>query len=352
MEDIINYLLSVNRNAVLWTASSLVLITVPVAGIIIRKLVFYQLSIWSKKTETQVDDILVRISKPYILCWSFLLGFYLAGKIAPLNAPSTIFLTKSIITLFIATVTLFAAAVATNLTKYFIEKSSLNLPLPSLTENFLRIIIIALGGLIILSQLGISITPLLTALGVGSLAVALALQDTLTNLFSGFYILANKQIRPGDYIKLDSGHEGHVIDIGWRSIRIKELPNNLIIVPNSKVASAIVTNYNYPVKEMSVVVQAGVSYSSDLEKVEKVTIEVARAVLSEHNSGVKDFTPAVRYHTFGDSSINFSVVLRVKEFADQYVIIHEFIKRLHKRYSQEGIDIPFPQRVVHTAVTK
>jgi small-conductance mechanosensitive channel len=187
----------------------------------------------------------------------------------------------------------------------------------------------------------------LTALGVGSLAVALALQDTLSNLFSGFYIIANKQIRTGEYIKLDSGQEGYLVDIGWRTTRIRVLANNMIIIPNAKLGSAIVTNFHMPDKEMGLVLQVGVSYSSDLEKVEKVTIEVARETLRGVSGGVESFEPFVRYNSFGDSAIQFSVILRVKEFTDQYLVTHEFIKRLHKRYNLEGIDIPFPQRTVH-----
>ena len=199
----------------------------------------------------------------------------------------------------------------------------------------------------ILHSLGISITPILTALGVGGLAAALALQPTLANLFSGLQIIAAKQLHPGDYIKLDSGEEGYVTDIAWRNTIIRALPNNMIIVPNSKLASAIVTNYYQPEQEMAVLVQVGVSYKSDLKKVEEVTIEVGKEIMREVEGGVPDFEPFIRYHTFDDSSINFTVILRTTEYVGQYLIKHEFIKRLHKRYNKEGIVIPFPIRTIH-----
>jgi small-conductance mechanosensitive channel len=125
------------------------------------------------------------------------------------------------------------------------------------------------------------------------------------------------------------------------------LSDNIILVPNAKLGSAIVTNFSFPQKEMNMTVPVGVSYSSDLDKVEKVTLEVARETLKETAGGVAGFEPAVRYNNLGDSAIQFNVVLRVKDFTNQYLVTHEFIKKLHKRYNKEGIDLPFPQRVVH-----
>jgi small-conductance mechanosensitive channel len=118
------------------------------------------------------------------------------------------------------------------------------------------------------------------------------------------------------------------------------------VVPNAKLADLIVRNFSLPVDEQSVVIGVGVSYASDLEFVEKVTIEVARETLRAVNGGVVEFDPFTRYNEFGDSSINFSVILRVRTFSDRFLITHEFMKRLHARYEKEGIEIPFPQRVV------
>jgi len=125
------------------------------------------------------------------------------------------------------------------------------------------------------------------------------------------------------------------------------MSNNMIIVPNSKLATAIITNFNLPKGDLSVLVQVGVSYGSDLEQVERISIEVGREVMTEFPGGVPEFEPTVRYQTFGDSSINFNVVLRAKAFADQYLIKHEYIKRLKRRFDSEGIEIPFPIRTVY-----
>ena len=164
------------------------------------------------------------------------------------------------------------------------------LPSTSIITNIVRIVIYAIGLLFLLQSLGISITPLLTALGVGGLAVALALQETLTNLFAGIQIIASGKIKPNNYVQLESGQEGYVQDITWRSTTIKALPNHIIIVPNSKMAGAIVRNYSLPENEIAVLINVGVSYDSDLEKVERVTIEVGKETLKDVQGGVPEFS--------------------------------------------------------------
>jgi small-conductance mechanosensitive channel len=254
---------------------------------------------------------------------------------------------KLLLAIVIFSVTLALARITAGFSNIYAGKAKGTLPSTSIFTNIAKLTVFTIGILIILQSLGISITPILTALGVGGLAVALALQDTLSNLFAGLHIIVSKQVKPGDYVKLDTGEEGYVTDITWRNTTIRALPNNIIVVPNSKLASVIITNYYLPEQEMAVLVQVGVSYDSDLEKVERVTIDVAKEVMREVQGGVPGFDPFIRYHTFSDFSINFTVILRAKEFVDQYLIKHEFVKRLHRRYNEEGIEIPFPIRTIH-----
>jgi small-conductance mechanosensitive channel len=214
-------------------------------------------------------------------------------------------------------------------------------------EIAVKITFITVGAMIILDNLGISITPVLTTLGIGTLAVAIALQDTLGNFFAGLYIKADRFIDVGQFVRLESGEEGYVSHIGWRSTQVRMLANNMVIVPNSKLVQSIITNYHLPEPELAVLVELGVHYNSDLQKVEKVTCEVAKEVLQAVPGGVPGFDPFIRYHTFGDSSIKFSVIMRAREFVDNFLIKHEFIKKVQARYQQEGITIPFPIRTVH-----
>ena len=222
----------------------------------------------------------------------------------------------------------------------------------NLVKGTLRCLTFVVGALVLLSTLGISITPILASLGIGSLAVALALQPTLENFFSGIQILADKPIRVGDYIELSSGEQGFVEKIGWRSVWIKMLPNNIVIIPNSELAKSKVINYFYPEKQLSVPVECSVHYDSDLEFVEKVALDVARKILVEHEWGVEDYDTFVVFHTFDSSSINFTVMLRAKEYFNRFFIKSAFIKALHKRFKQEGIVIPYPINAINLSQEK
>lgn len=211
-------------------------------------------------------------------------------------------------------------------------------------KGLVRGFVIGIGVLIFLDLMGISITPILASLGIGSLAVALALQDTLSNFFAGIYVTIDKPIQIGDFVKLDGGQQGYVTDIGWRTTRIRELSNNMIVIPNSKLMSGVITNYYVPTKILAVIVDLSVHYESDLAKVESVTVDVARQIMKTTPGAVADFEPFVRFHTFCDSGIGFSVIMQGKEFTDQYLIKHDFIKAVHERYKKEGIHIPYPTR--------
>jgi len=213
-----------------------------------------------------------------------------------------------------------------------------------------KIILVAISGMLILDNLGVSLTPLLTTLGIGSLAVAIALQDTLGNAFAGLHIKADRPIEVGQFIRLDSGDEGYVERIGWRSTRIRMLPNKCAVVPNSKLVQSTIINYDLPDPEVAVLVEVGVHYDSDLAKVERVTRSVGREIMKSVDGGVPGFDPFIRYHTFNESSIDFTVILRAQRFVDGYLIKHEFVKKLHDRYKEEGIVIPFPIRTLELKI--
>jgi small-conductance mechanosensitive channel len=334
----------------MWAARSLAaLVTISlayVAGLVVRRMTAHRLSALVRRTQGQWDDAVVAAVTRRIPFWGLLVGVYLASGFWTLPPQAANVLNRVLFTLAAGSATFVAAHVAAAFTVEYGHRLADDLPMTSLMRNIVYVAVIVVGGLTILNGIGVAITPMLTALGVGGLAVALALQDTLANLFAGFYITVARQIRVGHYLKLDSGEEGYLVDIGWRSARIRMLPNNLVLVPNAKLAQAIVTNFDLPEKEMAVLVEVGVDYDSDLRHVERVTVEVAREVLSTTPGGVGTFEPFIRYHTFGDSSVNFTVILRAREFVDQYVIKHEFVKRLHERYAAEHITIPFPIRTI------
>jgi small-conductance mechanosensitive channel len=302
----------------------------------------------AEQTRHAFDEILVSaLGLPIVLC---LIGVGLnifLDVIPSLPAKWTKYSGAFLVLLFVLAGYLFLDRLMMEILRRYSKKVDFIESSAGVVKTLYRAIILGFVFLIILDRLKITITPFLASLGIGGLVVALALQDTLTNFFSGICIFFDKPIRIGDYIKLESGQEGYVVQIGWRNTRIRMLPNNMVIVPNAKLVSSQITNFYLPETEMAVLVQVGVSYQSDLEKVERVTIEVAKEVLEQVDGGVKEFEPFIRYHTFSDFSINFTVILRAKEYVNKYLITHEFIKRLHRRYQLEGIEIPFPIRTIY-----
>lgn len=331
---------------VIWAAGGFI------AGVIVEKIVLAQLKKFALKTEWAADEIVISSLKWMPSIWFTIAGLSIGIHEVQLNPVFVKNFDKGIVVVIIASVTLVLSRIVSGMTRVFAEKSKGAFQSTSIFAHFSTVVMFVIGALVILQWLDIPITPVITALGVGALAVALALQDTLTNLFAGIGIIASGKVRPGDYVKVDSGEEGYVVDITWRNTTIRDIHDDMIIIPNARLASAVTVNFNLPQSEMIMKVEVGVSYDSDLRKVEKVTIETAKEVLNDIKGGAPEFEPFIRYHTFGDSSINFTVKMYVKEFFSQYLIRHEFVKRLHERYNEEGIEIPFPIRTVYMKENK
>ncbi len=310
----------------------------------IKVLVYGRIKKFAAKTATKLDDILLHAMDFPLVLLIFTSGIFVLDNLFSLDMDTgllkvvdIVFKATTIIAIIIFIDRLFNSMFDHYVTKIKALKGS-----SGVARIIIRSIVMGLGLLILLDNFGISITPILASLGIGSLAVALALQPTLENFFSGVQVIIDKPIAVGQFIKLESGEKGYVTKIGWRSTWVRQLPNNTVVIPNKAIVSSRVLNYYYPEKEIAVLVQVGVDYRSDLEQVERVTIEVAEEVMKTVQGGVPGFKPFIRYHTFSDFSINFTVILRAQEFVDNYLVKHEFIKRLHKRYNDEGIIIPFP----------
>ena len=315
-----------------------------VIGIWLRRVAVAKMLTLASRTRWAGDDMILRAVRNPLLLWSVMAGTYLAMASSDLPKHVAELSVPILKTLWILSLAWVSANVVAQLITHHASRWQIALPMTSLTQNLAKSVVWGLGLLMVLDSLGVKIGSLLAALGIGSLAVALGLQDTLSNVFAGVYVTLSKHIRVGDYVKLESGQEGYVTDIGWRATKIRMLSNSLVIIPNAKIGQSVITNYDLPDKELAVSVEVAVDYASDLERVERVTTEVAAAVLKTVPGAVPTFEPCIRYHTFGDPGVNFTVVLRAREFADQFFVKHEFIKRLHARYRQEGI--AFPVRTV------
>lgn len=319
-------------------------------GFLIKKTVIPFVLRIAGKTKWKGDDIIAAAVSPWILFWSLLAALLYAlpvlrGSLAFTARHESLF--RSIIhTAFIFSITLVVAAIATRLLYSLSSEQDREYASTSILGNTLRAIIYSIGLMLALRLFGIAITPLLAALGVGGLAVALALQSTLSNLFAGLQLIASKKINIGDFVQLEGGQKGFIKDITWRNTDIETAQNNIIIVPNSKMTDSIIENYFINSPEVLFNVSVGVSYDSDLEKVERVCLETGKKILEESAGGVKYFEPFVRFYQFGESSIDLRIFLRSKTFGDQFLITSDFIKTLHRRFREEGIVIPFPVRTV------
>jgi len=317
-----------------------------VLGIVVLQFVFYRLlKIVAARTKISYE-LLRQTFRGVPTLLGMLAGLYASMEILAIPPRPLIFLQKLSHSLVILTVTLLVARLAAGYLKQKFGKTSGAFASTSILVTTIDLAVYSVGVLFLLQSFGLSISPLLTAMGVGGLAAALALQDTLANLFSGINILVAKQIKIGDFVRLSTGEEGHVVDMNWRNTTLKTAAENMIVIPNQKFASTTITNFAQPFAECTIFVPIGVSYGSDLDHVEAVTVAIAREVLRETDGGVATFEPVVRYSGFADSSITFNVVLRVRTVTDQHLVRHEFIKRIHTRYRQEGINIPYPTRTV------
>ena len=222
----------------------------------------------------------------------------------------------------------------------------------SLLNTLFKILVYASSALIILQELGISIAPIVTAMGVGGMAIAFGVQESVANIFSGLHLIVTKQVKINDYIKLGSGAEGRVTDINLRYTTITPAADgSVIIIPNKDIAGAMMTNFSRPRQDVGIVINMGVGYESDLDLVERVTLEVAKDIQQQYddydpNDASSPLHPAVLFQEFGESSINFWAVLHASVYTKQLKIKHEFIKAITKRYREENINIPFPIRTV------
>ncbi len=314
----------------------------------IRKVAFRILHRWGARTETEIDDIVIDSLKTPSFYWCVAIALTIGIAASDLPEKYAFYLGKTIHVVVILSMAMAAANLSGRILEHTIRKSELPIPSTGLVQGILKGTVLTLGVLIALGTLGISITPLITALGVGGLAVALALQDTLVNLFAGIHILVERSIRVGDFIRLESGEEGHVEDITWRTTRIRMPPNNMVIIPNSKLSQSVVINYNLPEKRMALSIPVSVSRSADPERVEKILMEETQKGVGAIPGLLGDPPPVAKLIPgFGESSLDFTLVCQVQEFADQFPVQHELRKRILKRFREEGIEIPFPHRTVY-----
>ncbi len=318
--------------------------TVILIGWAVRNVIFHTLHQWAESSKSKLDEIIVQALRGPFMIWVLMLALHLGVHTSklPVDAQNTV--SQILLVLFVISMTL----VASRLAGVLIRLHASPVAFSSLTENLVRIVVVMMGAIIALNTLGISVLPILTVLGAGGIAIALALQDTLSNLFGGFYLSIAGQVRIGDYIKIDSAEEGYIVDINWRSTSVRSLQNNTIIIPNAKLAKATITNYDLPEQSMTVSVGVSVSYNCDREAVEKVLLEIARKAIDQVPGLLGEPEAVVRFSPgFGPSSLDLTLICSIRKFADQYLVQHELRKRIFSGFREAKIEIPFPTRTIY-----
>ena len=325
-------------------------------GVVLNQLLVKKLAGRVKASESEIVEIFFRAMRGVPIYLSIVIGLY--WSVTTSDLPDGLEKIFSYI-LFAMIVFSITRVVERTLSGFIRMKfsSSTDITQSTLLDTIFRVGVYASGALVVLDYFGISVAPLMAAMGFGSVAIAMGVKEPLENIFTGLLLMISKQVRVNDYIKLSTGDEGKIIDINWRFITVMPASEaNVVIIPNKVIANAVTTNYSQPRDDIVVVVPIGVGYESDLEHVERVTIEVARELQIKIDGYEPKFdaegkdrnklAPVVRFQKFNDSSIDFNAVLHVQTFTNQYVLKHEFIKAITKRYREEGINIPFPIRTL------
>ena len=299
-----------------------------------------------KKTKTKLDDKIIAATKSPVFWTVFLLGFYYAVTSLSLSANIQKILTNLLITVglviwaraFLKILNIFFSELGKRLDK--IGKSSDAMPF---LENLSKVILFVITALVLLSSWGVNITPVLASAGVAGLAVAFAAKDTIANLFGGVSVFLDKPYKVGDYVIIEEKYRGEVIQIGTRSTKIRTRDNVLLTVPNSVMVTNAVINETGFNPKLRIRIPLGVSYNEDLDKVERVLVDT----LKKHPKVLASPAPRVRFRQFGDSAVELEVLGVIKTPPERGVTIHELIKKIHKRFKKEGIEIPYPHREVY-----
>ncbi|WP_028949738.1 mechanosensitive ion channel family protein [Sulfurihydrogenibium subterraneum] len=315
---------------------------------IIRILTIEFLKKLAQKTPTKLDDVIYKAIRLPSLLWIFIISLHITLTFLDISERHYHLSTKIINTLLILSITIFLANLSTRLLKLYMEEKNLPTTGTSLIFIIINTVIYIVGILIILSNLNVPITPIITTLGIGGLAVGLALKDTLSNIFSGLYILVEKRINIGDLIELENGKKGYVVNISWRTTTLKTLTNDTVIIPNEKLAQSVILNYAKPVNITRTSIEIPVSYDTDIDKLEKIILEEVEKYSKEDSKLFLNPEPTFRFVPgFGDSSLNFTLYVYVLDYEGGFAVQSELRKRIFKRLKAENIEIPYPQLDVH-----
>ena len=326
-------------------AALTVLISFIVGGIIVNLLSKYLHR--KAKRHSNNSELVKRTTRPVLLLTLFT-GLYHATTYLSLSYNADQFIDGVAYTGIVILIAYILTQTAKLLIRRHVQGDVIGEHAPKFLGNVVGIIIFVPAVLIILARFNIEITPILATLGVGSLAVGLALQGTLGNFFAGLRLISEKPIKVGDYVEiLERNVEGFIEDIGWSTTRVRTIRDNIVVVPNSSFVESNLFNSSLPRPESTVLLETGVSYDEDLEHVEQVCKEVISYIQDTHDDAVSDHEPWVRFKSFDDSNISVRLGIRVTSYDKRYGVFHELIKALKARFDEEDIEISWPIRKIY-----
>jgi small-conductance mechanosensitive channel len=309
--------------------------------LLIRRVLLRYTDRWMQKNAPNIDGMFVSVIRAPSIYLCLATGLYVGVATSGLSPRYSHTLFEVIHSIVILSITLAVANFSVALFRNFMARTKGIHQTSGLLNGLIRGGVIGVGVMVILSVLGISVAPLLTALGVGGLAVALALKDTLENLFAGIYLLSDRALKVGDYIKLESGLEGFVEDISWRTTRVRLEDSNLLVLPNTKLAQTSVVNFCLPDRKIMVTVAVPVAYGSDPQRVEDELSDIIKKGSEDIVGLLASPSPGVRFNPgFGADSLDFTLYFYVKDFSDRSFVRHEVRKRIYKRFGEIGMEFP------------
>ena len=323
-----------------------------IIGLFVIDRFFFLLLKLSSRTETDLDqELITTIRKPLMVCTT-LFGLILiinqfSNTLEGSQYPFVQISNKIILTIIILIVSKTANEIFTNFTRWYSNKDEYKFiqkqTLP-LLDNSMKILIFSVSLYLILISWAVDVTAVLASAGVIGIALGFAAKDTVSNLFSGIFIMVDSPYKEGDYIILDNSQRGYVQDIGIRSTRIMTRDDVEIIIPNAVIAnSKIVNECGGPYEKERLKIPIGVGYDSDIDKVRKILLDIA-----ESSSNVsKEPKPRVRFTSFGDSSLLFNLLIWIDHPEMRGRTVDEINCKIFKQFKIEKIDIPFPQRNIH-----
>ncbi|HWB75224.1 MAG TPA: mechanosensitive ion channel domain-containing protein [Nannocystaceae bacterium] len=341
---------TIARTHTSWLLALVVVVVFAILGQVFRSFALDRIAgFLERKTRTTLDEDIVRSLRRPVVLWFTLAGFYFAVLVMELDKEVEQVLVDLLSAVMIISLSVWFAELVVRLMVAAVpNKPGRASPITGVVQNVVRIFVMMVGLVLVLGNFGISVAPMLTGLGIGGLAVALGLQETLANVFAGMQLTIARNIRIGDILRLQDGEELVLEDIGWRATRMRRVfTEATVIIPNARLANDMITNFDQPTSEIGVLVDVGVHYKSDLRRVELVACEVGAEVMAEVDGGVPSYVPYLRFRKFGDSAVEFVIYLRAIGFRESTLVRSEFIMRLAERFASEGIVIPYPVRAIN-----